>query len=185
MGPPKERPSDFFIAQIAGEMMDLSKLRKRQIEADTGSGAVAPDEIDIVGCAMIAFSSEDPAHPIEHALDGRSGRGASRWTSARADTEEHIGLEFDRPQLISRLAYEVEENLCERTQQVRADISEDGGRTYRQLFVQEYVFSPRGATYQREELRFAQARASHLRLTIVPNKNGSGTATLTSLRLFG
>jgi hypothetical protein len=50
--------------------------------------------------------------------------------------------------------------------------------------IQEYNFSPRGATYQREELRFNLLHARRLRLTIVPNKNGSGTATLTTLRLF-
>jgi hypothetical protein len=50
--------------------------------------------------------------------------------------------------------------------------------------VQEYTFSPRGATYQREEQRFNLNRVSQLRLTIVPNKNGSGTATLTNLRLY-
>ena len=43
---------------------------------------------------------------------------------------------------------------------------------------------PRGATYQREEQRFNLRQVTHLRLTIVPNKSGSGTATLTALLLF-
>ncbi len=117
-------------------------------------------------------------------MDGCSGPGATRWISARPDTVERIVVEFDRPQAISRLAYEVEEELRERTQQVTAEVSEDGGRTYRQIFVQEYTFSPRGATYQREEQGFNRVQASHLRLTIVPNKNGSGSATLMALRVF-
>ena len=146
--------------------------------------AGAANEIDIAGRATIAYSSEDPAHPVEHLLDGRSGPGATRWMSARPDTIEHIVLEFDRPQTISRLVYEVEETTRERTQEVRVEVSEDGGRTYRQILVQEYNFSPRGATYQREEQRLDLDRVTHLRLTIVPNKNGSGTATLTALRLF-
>jgi len=49
--------------------------------------------------------------------------------------------------------------------------------------VQEYTFSP-GGGYQREEQRFNLLQASRLRLTIVPNKDGSGMATLTALRLF-
>lgn len=146
--------------------------------------ARAADEIDIVGCATIAYSSWDPAYPIEHLLDGHSGPGATRWISARPDVIERIVVEFDRPQAISRLVYEVEEALHERTQEVRVEVSENGGRTYRQILVQEYTFSPRGATFQREEQRLDLHRVSHLRLTIVPNKNGSGTATLTSLRLF-
>ncbi len=144
----------------------------------------AADEVDIPSCATIAYSSEDRAHPIEHLLDGQSGPGATRWTSARPDVTEQILVEFDQPQTISRLVYEVEEAIRERTQEVRVEVSEDGGRTYRQLLVQEYTFSPRGATYQREQQRLNLHQVSHLRLTIVPNKNGSGTATLTSLRLF-
>jgi hypothetical protein len=79
-------------------------------------------------------------------LDGQSGPGATRWVSARPDTTEHIVIEFDRPQTISRLVYEVEETRRERTQEVRVEASEDGGRSHRQILVQEYNFSPGGAT---------------------------------------
>jgi hypothetical protein len=165
-------------------MTDLSRLRKRPLEADAATSGRAADEVDITGCATIAYSSENAAHPVEHMLDGRSGPGARRWVSARPDTIEHIVVEFDQPQAISRLVYEVEEALLERTQEVRVEVSEDGGRTYRQILVQGYTFSPGGATYQHEEQRFNLRQVSQLRLTIVPNKNGSGTATLTTLRLF-
>ena len=159
-----------------------SRLRKRQLEA--GQATSAAGEIDIASCATIAYSSENPAHPVEHLVDGRSGPGATRWLSARPDVTEQIVVEFDQPQTISRLVYEVEEARCERTQEVRLEVSEDGGRTYRQILVQEYTFSPAGATYQREEQRFNLHQVGQLRLTIIPNKAGSGTATLTSLRVF-
>ena len=133
---------------------------------------------------FLTVQNSSPAHPVEHLLDGHSGPGANRWSSARPDTIEHVVLEFDQPQTISGLVYEVEETVRERTQEVRVEFSDDGGRTYRQILVQEYNFSPRGATYQREEQRFDLHRVTHLRLTIVPNKNNSGTATLTALRLF-
>ena len=135
-------------------MTNLSRLRKRSLEADAAASAQAAGEIDIAGCATIAYSSENPAHPVEHLLDGRSGPGATRWISARPDTIEHIVVEFDQPQTISRLVYEVEEAERERTQEVRVEVSEDEGQTYRQILVQEYTFSPRGATYQREEQHF-------------------------------
>ena len=106
------------------------------------------------------------------------------WTSARPDTIERIVVEFDRPQTISRLVYEVEETMRERTQEVSAEVSDDGGRAYRQILVQEYNFSPRGATFQHEEQRLNLHGVTHLRLTVVPNKSGSGTASLTALRLF-
>src|ERR1700726_504928 len=165
-------------------MTDPSPLRKRSLEADTATSVRDNDEINIAGCATIAYSSENPAHSVEHLLDRRSGPGATRWISARPDTTEHIVIEFDRPQTISRLVYEVEETMRERTQEVRAEVSEDGGRSYRQILVQEYNFSPGGATYQREEQRFNLRQVSHLRLSIVPNKNGSGTATATLTALF-
>ena len=165
-------------------MTDPSRLRKRPLEADAAASARAAGEIDIAGCATIAYSLENPAHPVDHMLDGRCGPGATRWVSARPDTVEHIVVEFDRPQAISRLVYEVEETMRERTQEVRVEVSKDGGRSYRQILVQEYNFSPGGATYQREEQRFNLRQVTHLRLTIVPNKSGSGTATLTALRLF-
>ena len=161
-----------------------ARLRKRPLEAGAVMSARAAGEIDIAASATIAYSSEDPAHPVEHMLDGRGGPGATCWISARPDATEHIVIEFDRPQTISRLVYEVEETMRERTQEVRVEVSEDGGRSYRQILVQEYNFSPGGATYQREEQRFNLRQVTHLRLTIVPNKSGSGTATLTALRLF-
>jgi F5/8 type C domain-containing protein len=92
--------------------------------------------------------------------------------SARPDTTEYIVIEFDRPQTISRLVYEVEETMRERTQEVRVEVSEDGGQSYRQVLVQEYNFSPGGATYQGEEQRFNFRQVTHLRLSIVPNKSG-------------
>ena len=71
-----------------------------------------------------------------------------------------------------------------RTQEVRVEVSTDHGRTYRQVLAQEYTFSPQGATFQHEDLQLDLSAITHLRLTIVPNKGGSGIATLTSLRLF-
>jgi hypothetical protein len=165
-------------------MTNLPPLRKRPLEADPPAHVGATRAIDIAGCATIAYSSEQPDHPVEHLLDGHSGLGATRWISACPDTIEHILVEFDRPQTISRLVYEVEETERERTQEVRVEVSEDRGRTYRQILVQEYNFSPGGATYQRQEQRVNLKDITQLRLTIVPNKNGCGTATLTMFRLY-
>src|SRR6201997_4583949 len=102
-------------------MTDLSRLRKRPLEADAATSARAAGEIDIAGGPTIAYSSEEPAHPVEHMLDGQSGPGATRWMSARPDTTEHIVIEFDRPQTISRLVYEVEERMGGRTQERREE----------------------------------------------------------------
>ena len=91
---------------------------------------------------------------------------------------------FDRPQSVTRLVYEGEETERERTQEVHVEASTDAGRSYRSVLVQEYTFSPRGSTFQREDIRFDLHNLTQLRLTVVPNKRGSGVATLTSLRLY-
>src|SRR6185437_11960172 len=116
------------IAGFRGMTSDAGPARvlKRPLETKLALETNIAGEIDIARCATIAYSSEDPAHPVEHLLDGLSGPGATRWISARSDTIEHILLEFDRPQLISRLVYEVEEAERERIQEVRVEVSEDG-----------------------------------------------------------
>ena len=173
-------------AAIGGEEMgeaSASGVRKRRLDEAARRGP-APGALDLARLATIAYSSEDPAHPVENLLDGRAGPGGSRWAAARPDETAQLIVEFDRPQAIARLVYEVEEAERERTQAVRVEASTDGGRTYRGVLAQDYTFSPRGATFQREDVRLDLGGVDRLRLTVVPNKGGSGTATLTTLQLF-
>ena len=165
-------------------MTERPRVRKRSLAADTATVGRAADEIDIARCATIAYSSEDPAHPVENMLDGQSGPRGTRWVSARPDTAEHIVVEFDQPRAISRLVYEVQETMRERTQEVRVEASDDGGRGIARFWSRNTISAPRGATFQREDQRVDLQQVTHLRLTVVPNKSGSGPATLTTLRLF-
>jgi len=158
----------------------LTSPEDRPSSPERGGG-----ELDIARLATLAYSSEDPDHPLEHLIDSQRGPRGTRWASARADLTGRIVLEFDRPQRIACVIYEVEECRLERTQEIRVEASSDHGGTYRQVLVQAFNFSPHGATFQHEELQLDLPATTHLRLTIVPNKAGSGTATLTSLRLFG
>ena len=165
---------------------DPPRVRKRVLpQARSLSAPLPSNEIDLAACATILYSSEDPRYPIEHLLDGRSGRGATRWLSGRQNTTEEVVLEFDRPERIRRVIFDAEELLVERTQQIVMEFSSDGGKAYRKVFVQEYTFSPHGSTYQREDLSVDLREVTHVRLIVVPNKGGSGTACLTSIRLFG
>jgi F5/8 type C domain len=162
-----------------------SRLRKRLMSQERITSADSrPGEIDIADGAIIAYSSEEAAHPVEHLIDGVGGPGGTYWASSRPNTTERIVLEFDHPERISCLVYEVEECSQERTQEVRVEVSTDRGRSYHQVLAQDYTFSPHGATFQHEELRLELQSITHLRLTIVPNKSGAGVASLTTLRLF-
>src|SRR5438094_5841488 len=151
----------------------LPHVRKRLLEHSAGMPTI-PGAIDLSTTATLAYSSEDAAYPVENILDPRVGPGRPRWASARPNTTETIVLEFDHPQSIRRIVYEVEEAEQERTQEVRIEASLDGGQSYRQVLVQDYTFSPAGATFEREDLRVDLHRVSHLRLSIVPHKQGSG-----------
>ena len=166
------------------EHSDISGMRKRLMGEETLVSKELPGEIDIAGLALFAYSSEDADYPMEHLIDGLRGPGGTRWASARPNTTERIVLAFDPAQRISGLAYEVEECRQERTQEVHVEVSTDHGHSYRQVLVQEYTFSPQGSTFQQEDLRLDLTDVTHLGLTIVPSKRGSGVATLTSLRVF-
>ena len=99
-------------------------------------------------------------------MDERTGPSGSRWVAAQPDSFEQIVVEFDRPQSVARLVYEVEETQQERTQEVHVEASTDGGQSYRQVLVQEYTFSPRGATFQREDLRSERPHPNRDRLRV-------------------
>jgi hypothetical protein len=163
-------------------------VRKRPLAElngrESGRKAEPGAELDLATDVTIYYSSEDREHPIEHMIDGSSGRGGSRWVAARPDTTEQLVLEFDEPVDIARIEFEVEELQRDRTQELTAEYRVDGDETYRRAFVQEYTFSPRGSTYQHERLAVSLRGVTQLRFTIVPNKGGSGAATLTSLRLY-
>ena len=161
-----------------------SGVRKRLLPKEGENLAAFAGEIDIASQAVLAYTSDDPDHPIDNLIDGHYGRDSTFWAGAKPNTRERIIVEFDHPQSVSWMIYEVEDCACARTQEVSVEVSSDGGRTYRQTLVQEYTFSPAGATFQREAQRLNLPPISHLRLTIVPDKHGSGPAKLNSLRLF-
>jgi len=172
-----------IVAQLAWSRI-VSQVRKRLLEDARLLPPSSSAEVNVTAGATIGYSSEEPAHPIDNMFDGRDGAGGTYWASSQENRAEILLIEFDQPQNISRLILEAEERQLERTQEIRLEVSCDAGISFRQLLVQEFVFSPRGATFQREDLRVSVAGASHFRLTVVPNKNGSGRAKLTSLRLF-
>ena len=162
-----------------------AKLRKEPLGQDAARPADPTREIDVAAGAVVRYTSEDPDYPVDHIFDRMDGPNGTRWLAAVADAPQTLLIEFDRPRSLSRIRYEVVETDAERTQEVRIEASRDGGETYEQVNVQSYNFSPRGSTFQVEDLAVQLAGVSHLKLTIVPNKQGSGRAALTSLRLFG
>jgi hypothetical protein len=158
-------------------------LRKQITSARPGDSFALGGEIDVAKVATVQVTSEQDDHPIDHVFDERRGPGGSRWI-ADAPGPQTVILVFDAPQAITRVGVEVEELGVSRTQELSLSVSDDGGRTYRNLVRQEFNFSPPGTTFEREAWSVAAAPVTHLRLEIKPDKGGRiGLATLTSLSL--
>jgi hypothetical protein len=158
-------------------------LRKQILKASSSAPITPADAIDVAAVATVLVTSEDTGHPIDHAFDDSRGRGGSRWISGEPG-EQTVILAFDRPQVIRRVALEVEEPEVDRTQELQLAVSSDGGRTYRELLRQEYTFSPPGTTFEREDWAVESDAVTHLRLVIKPDKGGKPCrATITSLVL--
>ena len=80
---------------------------------------------------------------------------------------------------------EIEEPRVARTQEIRLAISQDGGRTYREVLRPEYNFSPQSTTFERGDWTLTAEGVTHLRLQIRPDKGGQPCrASLTTLALW-
>jgi hypothetical protein len=169
---------DGGLTTSAGEIMEMRK----RILAPTAPGptAGAGDWLDVEQVAEVELTSEDPAHPIEHALRPGDGTG---WRAAEAGTQV-IRLRFDAPQRLRRIRLVFQEDVVERTQEFSIRWSSDGGRSYREAIRQQYNFSPPGTTREIEEYEVEMDGVSTLELTISPDLGGGRhSASLSELRL--
>jgi hypothetical protein len=150
--------------------------------ADAATG-FKPDGLHVPTLATVLVTSESPDHPVDHLFDGHDGPGGTRWV-ASVDVEQALILAFDAPQTIREVRLETEEPYASRTQVLTLSLSQDGGRTYREILRQEFNFSPPGTTFERERWSVPAERVTHLRVAIRPDKGGTPfRATLTSLEI--
>ena len=141
--------------------------------------------MSIPALATVLVTSEAAEHPVDCLVDGHDGPGGTRWVAA-VDGEQTLILAFDTPQTIREVGLETEESQASRTQVLTLSLSQDGGRTYREILRQEFNFSPPGTTFERERWTVPAAMVSHLRITIRPDKGSNlGRASLTSLTIRG
>ena len=145
---------------------------RKQIVRSTLSAVSSPPPhgLNIADLATVFVTSEAPDFPVENAFDDQHGPGGSRWI-AEEPGAQMLTVAFDAPQAIQRITLEVEEREVERTQEICVALSEDGGRTYRELLRQEYTFSPAGGTFEREEWTVSAQKVTHVQVRIKPDKN--------------
>jgi hypothetical protein len=158
-------------------------VRKHLLTDSSAERVAEPEEKDIAGLATVWMTSEAADYPIDNVFDSHRGPGGSRWVAGTPGPQRLL-LAFDAPQLLRLLCLEVEEQDMSRTQEIQVAISQDGGHTYQTLLRQEYIFSPPGTTFEREEWAIPAEGVTHLQLVITPDKGGAPChATLTTLAL--
>ena len=153
------------------------KLRKRiATRSDEVKNQKEGHVLDLINNAEVIFTSESEGHPIDNLVDGSRGRGSSQWIAGTSGQQVLI-FNFDTPQHIAEIVYEIEETKDTRTQEILlalkdccAEASGDAGEKYRELVRQEYNFSPSGSTFQKEIVTVNIPGTTSIKMTIKPDK---------------
>lgn len=143
---------------------------------------VSPDWnwLDLLTIARVQLTSEDPAHPIESALNPSGGSG---WKAGNPG-QQTIRLLFDEPLQIRHLQLEFQEDKVPRTQEFVLRWSADAGQSYREIVRQQYNFNPPDTIREREDYTVALLGVTALELLILPEISGGNLrASLAQLRL--
>ena len=156
-------------------------MRKKII---TGEGRQEADRerdwLDLAELAQVEFSSEDPAHPIESALQGGVEGG---WRAAEPGVQS-LRLSFDQPQRIRLIRLQFDEANVARTQEFVLRWSNDGGKSLREIVRQQFNFTPPGTSREEEDYTVELSGVTTLELQITPDIGGLGArASLSRLRL--
>jgi len=145
-------------------------MRKNIVPRETPREATAgKDWLDLANIAQVEISSEDPAQPIESALQPV---GPSGWRAAESGPQV-IRLLFDQPQRVTRIYLLINEEERPRTQEFVLRWSRDRGQIFHEIVRQQYNFNPPGTTTEQEEYTVDLSGVTTLELEIVPDTGGS------------
>ena len=147
-------------------------LREDRAPADHGW-------LDLEALAQVEVTSEDGEHPIEDAF---LPQATTEWR-AKGAGEQTIRVLFDKPQRLRRIRLVFREINEARTQEFVLRWSPEESGPSRDIVRQQYNFSPAGATEEIEEYRVELEDLAVLELTIIPNLNGGGFASLAQFQL--
>lgn len=121
--------------------------------------------LDLEHLASLEISSEDPAHPFEHALEGEETEG---WKSCDPGLQI-IRLKFDEPRSIRRIRLEFRESRAERSQEFTLSAITNGQK--REIVRQQWTFSPNGSNIEIEDYSVNIPDVSILELSIDPGRH--------------
>jgi hypothetical protein len=135
--------------------------------------------LDLETIASVQITSEDPEHPFEDAL--RAGNGIG-WKAAEPGPQL-IRLSFDNPLHIRGIRLTFREEEIERAQEFAVFITSVTAAR-KEVFRQQWTFSPGGSTSEVEDLAFDLPGVTLLELRIDPGRhNKHAIATLGSMEV--
>jgi hypothetical protein len=155
---------------------------RKSLIAELSQEAELQDQnwLDLLKTARAELTSEDPAHPIESALNPSR---ESDWRAMGPGTQT-IRLLFDEPLQIKHIYLVFIEKELQRTQEFVLRWSTDAGRSYREIVRQQYTFAPPETIREIEDYMVDLFGVAALELIILPDINGGETcASLSALRI--
>lgn len=138
-------------------------MRKTLVEKELPSES--PSWFDLDRIARVEVTSEDAAFDIESAFLPDSARG---WRAA-VPGEQKIRLLFDSPQWIRRIELVFVEERVERIQEFVLRWRAESASSYQDVVRQQFVFSPGGATCERENYTVNLHAVVAVELQIIPD----------------
>lgn len=155
-------------------------MRKNVIAAVPDTASLQQNWLDLDAAASVEVTSEEDGHPVEAALlPDRSGG----WRSATAGSQT-VRLVFDKPQTLKRIWLVFEETEIKRTQEFVVRWSESGANPFRDIFRQQWNFSPPDTVREMEDHALELSNVKALELVILPDiSGGDAHASLRALRL--
>ncbi|PTN35317.1 carbohydrate-binding protein [Desulfonatronum sp. SC1] len=156
-------------------------MRKRIVSSGAADPTTPEGEwLNLEDIAEVEITSEDPKHPIEHAL--LPGHSAG-WRAGKAG-EQTIRFLFDEPRSLRRIWIHFEESEVERTHEFVLRWSADNGKSFTDIVRQQWNFSPDGMREESENIYLDATGVTTLELIIKPDiSNENAVASLAQLRI--
>jgi hypothetical protein len=136
------------------------------------------DFLDVEHLAEVEVSSEDPEHPVEHALLPQHATG---WRAGESGPQT-LRLWFDEAQEIRRVYLHFTETETERTQEFVLRWAASRDESPVEIHRQRWNFSPSGSTHEIEDYSVHLEGVSLIELEIIPSV--SGGSAVASLQQF-
>ena len=156
-------------------------MRKKNINSEISTIENHQENwLNLSELAEVEFTSENPAQPIEEALELNKN---SYW-QAGTPGQQKIIIHFDQPQQLTQLQLLFEENEQSRTQEFSIHWSSDQGRNYQEVVRQQFNFSPPDTSRQLENYNLNLTNATSIKLIIIPDlNNDAAKASMSYLRV--